>query len=107
MRHAGPATLARIAPLLEELRARPALREKRAGVFTLKSRAFLHFHDDPSGVFADVRLAADFVRLPVTSRSQQADLLELIDSRLSTIDARSTDRRRRRRGDGRGRGRAH
>ena len=59
MTHAGPGTLARIAPLLEQLRGRPVLRERRAGVFELKSRAFLHFHDDPSGILADVRLGGD------------------------------------------------
>jgi len=96
MKHAGPSTLARISPLLAELRARPALCEKRPGVFYLKSRAFLHFHDDPAGVFADVRLAEDFVRLPVTSDSQQADLLERIDDCLSAVESRATDRRRRR-----------
>ena len=98
MKHAGPETLARISPLLEELRSRPVLREMRPGVFYLKARAFLHFHDDPSGVFADVRLADDFVRLAVTSSSQQSDLLERIDDCLSTIESRSMDRRRRPRG---------
>ena len=69
MKHAGPDALARIAPLLAELRRREALSETRPGCFALKSRAFLHFHDDPSGIFADVRLAGDFVRMPVTSSS--------------------------------------
>jgi hypothetical protein len=101
MKHAGPATLARIEPLLAQLRALPLLRETRPGVFELKSRAFLHFHDDPSGVFADVRLAGDFVRMPVTSSSEQADLLERIDDCLSELgsratESRATDRRRRR-----------
>jgi hypothetical protein len=93
MKHAGPGTLARIQALLEGLRARPVLRERRPGVFELKSRAFLHFHDDPSGVFADVRLADDFVRMRVTNRSEQADLLERIDECLSTIESRATGRR--------------
>jgi hypothetical protein len=101
MKHAGPATLARLSALLEELRARPVLRERRPGVFELKSRAFLHFHDDPGGIFADVRLADDFVRLPVTSRSQQSDLLERIDDCLASVESRVTDRRRRGRGGGR------
>jgi hypothetical protein len=105
MRHAGPATLARIPELLEELRARGVLRETRPGVFTLKSRAFLHFHDDPSGVFADVRLADDFVRLRVSTASEQSDLLAQIDECLGEIESRATDRRRRdaRRGYGRSR----
>jgi len=100
MKHAGPATLARISPLLEALRSRAVLREMRPGVFYLKSRAFLHFHDDPSGVFADVRLAGDFVRLAVTSSSEQADLLEQIDKCLSSIEFRPSHRgqRERRRG---------
>ena len=95
MKHAGPGTLARISPLLEELRARAVLRERRPGVFELNSRAFLHFHDDPGGIFADVRLAEDFVRLAVTSISQQSELLERIDDCLSAIESRATDRRRR------------
>ena len=95
MKHAGPDALARIAPLLAELRARPVLRERRPGVFELKSRAFLHFHDDPSGIFADVRLAEAFVRLPVTSSAQQSDLLDRIDDCLSAIESRATGRRRR------------
>lgn len=94
MKHAGPATLARISPLLEELRARPVLREMRPGVFYLRSCAFLHFHDDPGGIFADVRLSEDFVRMPVTSRSQQSELLERIDDCLSAIESHVTDRRR-------------
>lgn len=93
MNHAGPATLARIAPLLMDLRARAALRETRPGVFTLKSRAFLHFHDDPSGVFADVRVAASFVRMPVSTASEQADLLERIDAFLEDIETRARNRR--------------
>jgi hypothetical protein len=93
MKHAGPDALARIAPLLAELRARPVLRERRPGVFELRSRAFLHFHDDPSGIFADVRLAEDFVRLPVTSGSEQADLLDRIDECVSSVEARSRERR--------------
>ena len=106
MRHAGPRTLARIEPLLEELRARPALREERPGVFQLKSRAFLHFHDDPTGIFADVRLADEFVRMPVASRSEQADLLDCIDDCLSAVETSATGRRRQEQRRGRRRSRA-
>ena len=97
MKHAGPDTLDRISALLAELRERQALREVRPGVFALKSRAFLHFHDDPSGIFADIRLAETFVRLPVTSRTQQLELLDRIDESLSSIESRLTDRHRRQR----------
>ena len=94
MRHAGPATLDRIAPLLEALRVRPALREDRPGVFSLRRRPFLHFHDDPSGVYADVRLADEFVRMRVSEPGEQADLLDRIDDCLTQAEERSRGSRR-------------
>ena len=61
MKHAGPDTLARIAPLLAELRGRRVLRERRPGSFELGSRAFLHFHDDACGIAARSQAAAERV----------------------------------------------
>ena len=85
MKHAGAAALARLEPLLEKLRTRPLLREKGHGIFYLKSRAFLHFHEDPSGLFGDVRLGDDFTRLPVTSKAEQSDLLARVDAHLARV----------------------
>jgi hypothetical protein len=65
MKHAGPAALDRLGPLLARLRGFEALKEKSPGTFYHRGRAFLHFHDDPAGMFADVRLGADFERLQV------------------------------------------
>jgi hypothetical protein len=62
MKHAGAATLARLAPLLTRLRSIDCLVELRPGIFYLRGRAFLHFHEDPAGVFADVRLDGDEFR---------------------------------------------
>ena len=78
MKHAGQATLDELEPLLRDLRKLDGLKEKKRGVFYRKSRAFLHFHEDPAGLFADVRLAADFERHPVTTREQQYDLLDRV-----------------------------
>ncbi len=55
MRHAGPAALDRLEPMLAELRGLGVLRETSRGVFYLKARAFLHFHEDAAGLFADIR----------------------------------------------------
>ena len=65
MKHAGPAALDRLEPLLARIRAVGGLREKSRGIFYLKSRAFLHFHEDPAGMFVDIRAAdgKDFDRL--------------------------------------------
>ncbi|RAK61056.1 hypothetical protein DJ021_15170 [Phenylobacterium hankyongense] len=85
MKHAGPAALDDLEPLLREIRLMPGLTERSRGVFYLKSRAFLHFHEDPAGLFGDLRDAAgaDFDRFDVTSPPGRAQLLEAVRRRLS------------------------
>jgi hypothetical protein len=77
MKHAGPDALDALEPLLERLRGLGGLREKSRGVFYLKSRAFLHFHEDPSGLYADIRSAdgGDFDRLKLDSPDAEAALI--------------------------------
>lgn len=84
MKHAGPAALDALEPLLREIRGLPGLREKSRGAFYRKSRAFLHFHEDPAGLFADIRDAAggDFERLDVTAADGRLALLALARARL-------------------------
>jgi hypothetical protein len=89
------ATLAAIAPLLEVLRAHPALSEVRPAEFELDGRGFLHFHEERGGVVADVLLAEGRVTLPVSSRAEQAELLERIEHSLASLEARKRDRQRR------------
>jgi hypothetical protein len=78
VRHARPEDLTPLAPVLERLRAVPGLREKGPGTFYRGSRAFLHFHVDPAGLFADVRPATAWERLPVSTPDQQRALLDLV-----------------------------
>jgi hypothetical protein len=77
MKHAGSAALDSIEPLLARLRAVGGLKEKGRGVFYLKSRAFLHFHEDPTGLYADVRApdGADFDRLKIDGEAAATDLM--------------------------------
>jgi len=74
MRHARPEDLDRIEPLLEQVRAFGLLMEKKRGVFYLKSRSFLHFHEDPKGMFADVGIS-DFERIQVDDADGAAKVL--------------------------------
>ena len=53
MRHARDEDLDRIDALLAEVRTLPHIKEKKRGVFYLKSKGFLHFHEDPAGMFAE------------------------------------------------------
>ncbi|UTP41538.1 hypothetical protein M9M90_10290 [Phenylobacterium sp. LH3H17] len=85
MRHAGQAALDALEPLLARLRALPGLTEKSRGVFYRKSKAFLHFHEDPTGLFADIRNAAgdDFDRFEVTHENGREALFTAASQRLS------------------------
>ena len=91
MRHASAATLGTIAPLLAQIRRLPGLKEPRPGVFYRQSRAFLHFHEDGDGIYADVRLSRpDFERLAVDTAAERRALVQRIEQALvgSTGNAR-------------------
>jgi len=50
-----------------------------------RSKAFLHFHEDPEGLFVNVRLHVDepFTRLPVTTSLKRSALVSDIKRALS------------------------
>ena len=69
--------------MLVQLRALPDLKEKSRGTFYRKSQAFLHFHEDPAGLFADVRLGgADFTRMRVSTKAEQRALMMAVKAAL-------------------------
>jgi hypothetical protein len=84
MKHASETALLSMAPFLEQIRALPGVKEKKLGIFYRKSRAFLHFHEDGTKLFADVRLGGDdFDRFEVTTEAQQKSFLETVQSYLN------------------------
>ena len=87
MKHAGTAALDQLEPLLAQIRALPGLKEKSRGVFYWKGRAFLHFHEDPKGIFADLRDAggADFDRFDVTHHTDRKALMASATARLVRV----------------------
>ena len=78
VRHARSEALDEVEPLLTQLRQVPGLVERTRGVFYRRSKAFLHFHEDPSGLHADVRLGDEFERLRVQTADERARLLALV-----------------------------
>ena len=76
MKHATAAALDQLESLLADLRTLP-LKEKSRGVFYRKSKAFLHFHEDPAGLFADIRNAdgSDFDRFKVDDAAARDALI--------------------------------
>lgn len=77
MRHATEPTLAVLEDLLEALRGVPGLREKKRGTFYRGSQAFLHFHEDAAGIFADIKFRGDWQRVPVNRGTERRALLRL------------------------------
>ena len=80
MRHARTDALDELEPMLEALRELPGLTERSRGVFYRGGRAFLHFHEDPSGNHADVRLGAEFERHRVATPAEQDAVLAVVRS---------------------------
>jgi uncharacterized protein YigE (DUF2233 family) len=84
MKHADSDTLAKLGLLLEQVRQRmPPLKEKGEGRFYLKSTAFLHFHDDPAGIFADLKVNGEWQRYSVNTEAEYATILQMLDSQLT------------------------
>jgi hypothetical protein len=78
MKHAGDVALDTIEPMLSELRRLEGIRERKRGVFYRRSSAFIHFHEDPAGMFADVRRGdGEWLRLPVNTSSERRRLVRL------------------------------
>jgi hypothetical protein len=94
MKHATAATLDRLEPLLGRIRGVAGLVERSRGVFYRRGRAALHFHDDPAGVFADVRIAgqAEFTRLEVSGPQGWAALLALLEAGQPPVDSSAAAR---------------
>jgi hypothetical protein len=83
MKHAGDEALDGLEELLVRIRELAGLKERKRGVFYRGSSAFLHFHEDPAGMFADVRTDSDWQRVPVNSRAEQRELVAKIRAALS------------------------
>ena len=85
MKHATAPTLDILEPLLAWIRGLEGLKEPTRGAFYGKGRAFLHFHEDPKGLFADVRDAdgRDLERIDVTGEAGRVQLLAVVIARIT------------------------
>ena len=85
MLHATEKTLAKYSAFIESIRTIDGINERRPGVFYRKSKAFLHFHEDPTGLYADLRTDVNegFVRIRVESGAEQSAILREIVTALT------------------------
>ena len=82
MKHASAETLRQLSDLLDQIRQRQGLKEKKVGIFYNKSKSFLHFHEDPTGIFADISCGDQFRRYSANTMKERHALLTAIDRAL-------------------------
>jgi hexokinase len=89
MKHAGAETLKTVDPVLRQIRKHDALIEKTPGSFYLRSKAFLHFHEDRGGIFVDLKENLfTFTRYRATTRGEQRKLLNRVERCLKRQSAK-------------------
>lgn len=86
MIHATASALNKLEPLLKRLRNFTKLREKSRGIFYYKSKAFLHFHEDRQGLFADVSISSTWTRFSVNSINDHQQLIDVVKSEIGSAD---------------------
>jgi hypothetical protein len=86
MKHASAQALESLASLLERIRSLGHLKERRPGIFYLGSSAFLHFHEDLEGLFADAKLdLQDFKRFAINTKVEQDRLVQEVAAALAAV----------------------
>ncbi|MBI5630635.1 MAG: hypothetical protein HY921_07110 [Elusimicrobia bacterium] len=80
MKHAGSKSLRSLGSLLTQVRRIAAFKEKKSGIFYCGPRAFLHFHEDLSGLYADFRPQEAWLRVRVSTAEEQAGFLKTLSA---------------------------
>jgi len=88
MKHAGPQALDELEPILREIRKIEGLTEKKRGTFYCRGNAMLHFHEDPAGFFADLKVDGEFVRLAVNTKREETEFLRRAATALRAVVSR-------------------
>jgi hypothetical protein len=83
MRHAGAEALEALSALLDEIRQRNGLTERKRGIFYRRSKSFLHFHEDLAGLFADLSMNGGSSRYPVNTPDERQNFILALDLALA------------------------
>jgi hypothetical protein len=88
MPRADADALARIAPVLRQLRDIKGVREERPGVFHARREAFVQFHEGADGLYAELKKAggSGFDRYPLATPAQQRKLVDDAKLRAARLD---------------------
>ena len=81
--------------LLNFLWSHEILSEVKPTNFHLNGKGFIHFHDDPDGLWADIFLSKGRLRLPANTASEQADVVGTIETTLESLESGTQKRKTR------------
>ena len=76
MKHASTKALDCIKDILTKLKKYKSLKEKQKGMFYKNSEAFIPFHEDLKGIFADLNIKNKWERLLVSTKSGKDHFLK-------------------------------
>jgi hypothetical protein len=86
MRHATDAALDQLEDMLRAVRKNhPILRERKRGAFYKGGQGWLHFHEDPAGLFADLKIDGAFVRFRISNKAQRDAVLRRLRKTLPAL----------------------
>ena len=83
MKHATRQTLDGLETLLTVIRSHSEFKEKKQGIYYRKSKAFLHFHEDAAGLFADLRIGNEFQRFAVNTSAERSHFIAALRKALA------------------------
>ena len=55
--------------------------------FHLNGKGFIHFHDEPDGLWADIFLSKGVLRMPANTTSERADVIGNIEPTLESLES--------------------
>ena len=90
MRHETNETLEM---LLNFLKSYEILSEMKPTNFHLNGKGFIHFHDEPDGLWADIFLSKGRLRMPANTASEQADVIGTIETTLESLESGTQKRK--------------
>ena len=91
----GQETVEALARLLNFLRSYEILSEVKPINFHLDGKGFIHFHDEPDGLWADIFLSKGRLRMPVNTASEQAGVIGSIEPTLESMESGAQKRKTR------------
>ena len=88
-------TIDALSILLNFLKSYEILNEVKPTNFHLNGKGFIHFHDEPDGLWADIFLSKGRLRMPANTDSEQADVIGTIEPTLESLESVTQKRKTR------------